>query len=150
MGQNCVWLFYHVSFERNYDVLKSKSPRILLNNNIKLSINKNRNQKGKIWQAILERRNLFFCSCNNRKLKETRWWVGAFERKKDTFFVPFILSEESFFNICFLSQSIVYWIDFQNIHTFTYQKKMLQKFFRLFFTLFKIGWGGWYKKVPPY
>ena len=150
MGQNCVWLFYYVSLERNYDILKSKSPRTLLNNNINLTINKNRKRKGKIWHTVLERRNLFFSSYNNRKLKETRSWVGAFERKKGTCFAPFILSEGSFFNICFLSQSMVYWIDFQNIHTFTYQKKMLQKFFRLFFTLFKIGWGGWYKKVPPY
>ena len=23
--QNCVWLFYYFNFERNYDVLKSKS-----------------------------------------------------------------------------------------------------------------------------
>ena len=32
--QNCVWLFYDFNFERSYDVLKSKSPCILLNKNI--------------------------------------------------------------------------------------------------------------------
>ena len=32
--QNCVWLFYYFNFERNYDVLKSKSPCILLEKNI--------------------------------------------------------------------------------------------------------------------
>ena len=37
--QNCVWLFYYFNFERNYDVLKSKSPCILLNKNI--NFNKN-------------------------------------------------------------------------------------------------------------
>ena len=37
--QNCVWFFYYFNFERNYDVLKSKSPCILLNKNI--SFNKN-------------------------------------------------------------------------------------------------------------
>ena len=37
--QNYVWLFYHFNFERNYDVLKSKSPCILLNKNI--NFNKN-------------------------------------------------------------------------------------------------------------
>ena len=31
--QNCVWLLYYFSFERNYDVLKSESPCILLNKN---------------------------------------------------------------------------------------------------------------------
>ena len=31
----CVRLFYYFNFERNYDVLKSKSPCILLNKNIK-------------------------------------------------------------------------------------------------------------------
>ena len=29
-----MWLFYHFNFERNYDILKSKSPFILLNKNI--------------------------------------------------------------------------------------------------------------------
>ena len=29
-----MWLFYYFNFERNYDVLKSKSPCILLNKNI--------------------------------------------------------------------------------------------------------------------
>ena len=32
--QNCVWLFYHFNFERDYDVLKPKSSWILLNKNI--------------------------------------------------------------------------------------------------------------------
>ena len=40
--------------------------------------------------------------------------------------VPFILSELKFFNICILSQCIVYWIHFQNTHTFTYQKALLR------------------------
>ena len=42
-------------------------------------------------------------------------------------FVPF-LSEGNFFEICVLSQcilNIVYWIHFQNMHTFTYQKALL-------------------------
>ena len=37
--QNCVWLFHYFNFERNYDVLKSKSPCILLNKNINLNKN---------------------------------------------------------------------------------------------------------------
>ena len=34
-----MWLFYYFDFERNYDVLKSKSPCILLNS--KINFNKN-------------------------------------------------------------------------------------------------------------
>ena len=37
--ENCVWLFYYFNFKRSYDVLKSKSPCILLNKNI--NFNKN-------------------------------------------------------------------------------------------------------------
>ena len=37
--QNCVWLLYYFNFERNYDVLESKSLCILLNKNV--NINKN-------------------------------------------------------------------------------------------------------------
>ena len=29
-----MWLYYYFNFERNYDILKSKSPFILLNKNI--------------------------------------------------------------------------------------------------------------------
>ena len=112
-----MWLFYYFNFERNYDVLKSKNPCILWNKNIIF----NKNQKeSKIPHTVLERRTLCFSSYKNRKLKVKLWWVGARERKKRAFFVPFILSEGNFFNICVLSQCIVYWIHFQNIHTFTY------------------------------
>ena len=43
-------------------------------------------------------------------------------KEKSAFFVMLILSEGNFFNICFISMYIVYWINFQNIYTFTYQK----------------------------
>ena len=33
LGTKYVWLFYYFNFERNYDVLKSKSPCILLKKN---------------------------------------------------------------------------------------------------------------------
>ena len=37
--QNCEWVFYYFNFERNYDILKSRSPFILLNKNINFSKN---------------------------------------------------------------------------------------------------------------
>ena len=75
--------------------------------------------------VLLERRTLCFSSNKNRKLKVKLWWVGACEKKKRAFLVPFILSEGNFFKIYVLSQCIVYWMQFQNIHTFTYQKTLL-------------------------
>ena len=75
--------------------------------------------------VLLERPTLCFSSNKNRKLKVKLWWVGASERKKRAFLVPFILSEGNFFKIYVLSQCIVYWMQFQNIHTFTYEKTLL-------------------------
>ena len=127
--QNCVWLFYFY-FERNYVVLKSKSPCLLLNKNINFT--------------LLERLTLWFSSCRNRELKVKLWWVRARERKKKAFFVTFNLSEGNFFNIGVLSQIIVYWINFQNTSTFTYQKTLLHIHFCCLFLksskAFRISW----------
>ena len=81
---------------------------------------------------VLETRNLCFSSCKNYKLKVNLLCVGARERKKRPFFAPFILPEEIFINICIFSQCITYWIHFQNIHAFTYQKTLLYTLFCLF------------------
>ena len=126
-GSKTVWIFYYFSFKRNHDVLKSKSPRILLNKNI--NFNKNETKWKMENPTVLERRTLCFSSCKNRKLKVKLWWVGARERNKRAFFVPFILSEDNFLNIFVLSQFVVYGINFQNIHTFTYQKTLLHTLF---------------------
>ena len=86
----------------------------------------------KIPHIVLETQTLCFSSYKNHKLKVKLWWVSARKRKKSAFFVPFILSERIFFNICVLSQCIVYWIHFQKIHTFTYQKTLLHTLFCLY------------------
>ena len=118
-----MWLLYYLPFERNYDVLKSNDLYILLNKNI------NFNRNWNIWHT--ERRTMCFSSYKDRKLKVKLWWVGACERKKTTFSVPLILSEV-FLTFVFLSHCIVYWIHFQNIHTFTYQRALLYALFWLF------------------
>ena len=128
--QNCVWLFYHFNFERNYEVLKSKSPGILLYKNI--NFNKNGTEsKMEIPHTVSERQTLCFSSNKNRKLKVKLWWVGARERQKRAFFVLFILSEDNFFKFVLLP-CIVYWIHFQNMHTFTYEKTLFHTLFCLF------------------
>ena len=76
-----------------------------------------------------------FSSYDNRKLKVKLWWVEARERKKKAFFKPLILSEAIFFNIFVLSQCIVYWIHFQNIHICPSQKPLLYTLFCLFLKL---------------
>ena len=121
--KQCVWIFYYFYFERNYYILKSMCPCILLN-----KIKAKWIRKWKIPHTVLERRTLY----KNRKLKVKLSWVGARKRKQKAFFVPFILSEGNFFNICVLSECIVYWIHFRNIHTFTYQKTLLHTLFCLF------------------
>ena len=88
-----------------------------------------RNLKWKFAHTVLERRTLCFSSYKNHKLKVKLWSVVARERKKRAIFVPFILSERKFFNVCVLSQCIVYWIRFQNAHTCTYQKTLLHTLF---------------------
>ena len=56
-----------------------------------------------ILRQILERRTLCFSSYKNRKLKlkVKLWWVGARERKKTAFFVPFILFDGHFLTFVF-------------------------------------------------
>ena len=81
--------------------------------------------------------SLYFRSYKNRKLKVKLWRVGCCNRKKRVVFVPFILSEGNFFNICVLLQCRVYWIRFQNIDTFIYQKTLPLTLFSLFWKLLK-------------
>ena len=126
-----MWLFYYFNFKRNYDILKSKSPCFLLNKNMNFNKSKTKSKMEYLTQT-LEWRTLRFSSYKNRELKVKLWWVEARERKKRAFFVALILSEEIIFNVCVLSQCILYWIElyyivlnFQNIHPFTYQKALL-------------------------
>ena len=85
LEQNCVWLFYYFKLERNDEVLKWKSPCILLNK--KLNFNKTKwNGKWKVPYKVLHRRTFSFISFKNRKF----------------------FSEGEFFKICVLSQRIVY------------------------------------------
>ena len=78
--------------------------------------------------ALLGKWTLRFSSDKNCKLKAKLWWVEARESKKREFFVTFILSEGNFFNICVLSQCIVYWINFQYIHFCYLFSKSLKAF----------------------
>ena len=127
-----MWLFYYFNFERNYDVLKSKSPCILLNKNINFNKNETESKMENLTHRFREM-NLCFSSYKNRKLKVKLWWVGARERKKRGMFVPFILSKGNFVKVRVLSQCVLCWIYFQNIHTFAYKETLLHTFLLLAF-----------------
>ena len=90
-----------------------------------------RNRKWKITHIVLERRTLCFSSYKNRKLKVKLWWVGA----REGIFCTVYFVQRKFFKICILSQYILYWIHFQNIHTFAYQKTLLHTLLLLVFKM---------------
>ena len=82
--------------------------------------------------TILERQSLCFSSYKNRKLKLKLWWVGARKRKKKEFFCTVYFVRRKLFNhMCFISMYSVYWIHFQNRHTFIYQRTLLHTRFCL-------------------
>ena len=122
-----MWLFYYFNFERNYDFLKSKGSCILLNKNVNFIKNGTESKMENSTRSFRET-NLGLHLIKNRKLKTKLWWVGDRKRKKRAFFLLFILCKGIFFNICVLSQCIVYWIQFQNIHTFAYEETLLFAF----------------------
>ena len=62
-----VWLFCYFNFERNYDVLGSKSPCILLDKDI--NFHKNETTSKMENPIVLQERTLCFSSYKDRKLK---------------------------------------------------------------------------------
>ena len=131
MEQNCVWFFSYINFERDYDVLKSKSSCILLNKNFNFNKNETESKMENPTQRFKREEACTSAHTRIQNLKKL-WWAEARRRKKRASFEPFILLEGHFFYICVLYQCIVYWIHFQNIHTFTHQKTSLQTFFSCF------------------
>ena len=132
-GSTTLLLFYYFNFEskRGHAFSWSKMSNL---------IRMRHNQNGKFLITSREMNLMCFSSYKSRELvkvwrvkKKVR--VGARERKKSPFLVKFILSEGHFVKICVLSQYIVYWINFHNIHTFTYQKALLHTLLLLVFKM---------------
>ena len=57
--------------------------------------------------------------------------------KRGHFLYRLFCQEEILLKICVLSQCIVYWIHFQNMHTFTYQKTLFHTLLLLVFKIVK-------------
>ena len=129
--QQFVWLFYQFHFERNYNILKSKSPCILLNKIINFNENetklKMKNLIHSVWETNLV---LQLMKESQIKSKTVMSWTSC--KKKEGIFCTANLSEGNIFEICVLSQCIASWIRFQNIHNFTYQKTLLHTLFPCF------------------
>ena len=124
-----------LNLERNYNVLKSKNPCFLSNQNI--NFNKDETES-KMENPTYAFRETNLCASTHSKLKVKFCWVGARERKKSAFFVTFILLTEMFLILVYyLNIAIVYWTNLQNIYTFTYRKTVLYTLFCLFLKLLR-------------
>ena len=75
--------FLLFNYERNYDVLKSRSSCFLVNKNIKSNKNEMESKKESPRHAF-RGTNLYFSSCRNRELKIKLEWVGFRETKNVT------------------------------------------------------------------
>ena len=65
-----------------------------------------------------------------------RWSLR--KKKRGHFLYRFSFAQKDiFFNVCVLSQCVVNWMHFQNIHSFTYQKTLLDTLFCMILKLSK-------------
>ena len=90
MGAKVCLVVYYFNFEKNCDILMSKS-HVFHWTKIQTLIKTKINQKWKICHMLLEWETLHFRSDKNCKLK-VRLWDG---RKKSAFFVTFIFFEKN-------------------------------------------------------
>ena len=119
------------NLEGNYGVLKSKSRCILLNKNKNFDKNETES-KIKNPTHCFRDMNLAVQLKKESNMKNKTVMSWSFQKKKYGIFCAVYFAEGNFFNIRFLSQCILYWVQFQNKHTFTYQKISLHTFFCLF------------------
>ena len=54
-----MWLFYDINFEKNYDVLKSKSPHILFNKSINFNKNETESKMENPTHSFRETNSMF-------------------------------------------------------------------------------------------
>ena len=73
--------------------------------------------------------NLVLQHIQESQIKSKTVMIWSSQKKKRAYFVLFTLSKRIFSTFFVLSQCMLYWIHFQNIHTFTYQKALLYTLF---------------------
>ena len=114
-----MWFIYCFNFERSYDVLKSKSPCILLKKNINFNQFKTESKMGNPTHSFREK-NLVPQPIEESQIKSKTVMSYSLRKKKRHFLYRLFCLKATFLKIYVLSQCIVYWIHFQNIHTFTF------------------------------
>ena len=129
-----MWIFYYFHCERSYEVLKSKSPCFLLNQNIKFNKNETESKMENPTHSFIEINHVLQLLWEMRiKSKTVMSWSSR--RKKECIFCTVYFNRGIFLNICVLSQFIVYGINFQNIYTFTCQNALLHTLSLLVFKI---------------
>ena len=91
-----MWLFYYFNFERNYDVLKSKSPCILLNKNINFNKNETKSKMENPTHSFREI-NLLIQLIEELQIKSKTVIVGVRERKKEDNFCAVYFARRKLF-----------------------------------------------------
>ena len=75
--QKRAWLFYYFNFERNYDVLKSKTPCFLLNKNINFKKNEAESKMENCTQVYRETSLVLQLICESQiKSKTVKSWIS--------------------------------------------------------------------------
>ena len=102
---NNLWLSYYFSFEDNCcDVLRLKSPCILLNKNINFNKNKMKSKTENPTHSFRDEN----CALAHKESQNKRKSLMSRSMQKVHFLYCLFCSKKNFFKICILSQTIVY------------------------------------------
>ena len=129
--QKCVWLFYRFNFERTYDVLKSRSPYILLKKKI---FNKNETESRMENLTHIFRETNFLLQLIKESQIKSKTVISWKSRKKKVclFCTVYFVQKKCFKHLCFIS-----FVFYFGMYTFTYQKTLPHTIFCLFLKLSK-------------
>ena len=82
-----MWLFYYFNLERNYDVLKLKSPCILLNKNINFNKNEMKSKMENPTHSFRETKLVFQLIYESQIKSKTVMSWSSRKKKEDIFYV---------------------------------------------------------------
>ena len=99
------------------------SPCILLNKNIDFNKNKKKSKMENLTHIFREK-NFVLQLIKEWQIKSKTVVSWNLRKREKCIFCTVCFVQRNIFNIFVLSQCIVYWTHFQNIHTFTYQKTL--------------------------
>ena len=101
--QSCEWLFYSFSFEKNYDVWKSKHPCFLLNKNINFNKNETEPKMENPTRSFRDK-NLVLQLVWESRIKSKSVMSWSSQKKKECIFRNVYFVRKIFFkHLCFIS-----------------------------------------------